>query len=162
MTVAEFQIERKNRPCRECGQNSVETELNPNNNGLLVHCQHCGSKTPWGKLLFLKQKEKRSARAPLPRGETLDSIWEKFGNHCVMCGAPKDALMKLGIGRQVHHVVPYTQAGHQGPLVPICTHCHPMVTDRQRIYWFYQRVVLKIGATSVSTAPDDVPVASSR
>jgi hypothetical protein len=27
--------------------------------------------------------------------------------------------------------------------VPICTHCHPVVTARQRVYWFIQRVVTK-------------------
>ena len=71
----------------------------------------------------------------------------------MICGAPKDALKKLGIGRQVHHVVPYAQEGHKGPLVPICTHCHPVVTDRQRIYWFYQRVVLK---NRDSTSRDEI------
>ena len=60
-----------------------------------------------------------------------------------MCGAPKAALATLGIGRQVHHVIPYAAEGHKGPLVPICTHCHPVVTERQRVYWFYRRVVMK-------------------
>jgi len=120
------------------------TELNPNNNGLLVYCPHCQSKRPWGTLLYLKQNErKRSKRPPLPEGATLDSIWEKYDNRCVMCGAPKSALAQLGIGRQVHHVIPYAAEGHKGPLVPICTHCHPLVTERQRVYWFFQRVVMK-------------------
>jgi len=95
-------------------------------------------------LLYLKQNEhKRPKRPPLPEGATLDSIWEQYDNRCVMCGASKSALATLGIGRQVHHVIPYAAEGHKGPLIPICTHCHPVVTERQRIYWFYQRVVLK-------------------
>ena len=63
-------------------------------------------------------------RSPLPHGETLNSIWAKFGDRCVLCSAPKSFLVAVGIGRQVHHVVPYAEEGHRGPLVPICSHCH--------------------------------------
>jgi ribosomal protein S14 len=144
MTQAEFNDARHSRPCQHCGATHAEAQLNPNNNGLLVVCPDCGSKRPWGSLLYLKQNEgKRRARPPLPYGETLDSIWSRFGDRCVICGAPKSFLKAVGIGRQVHHVAQYAQEGHRGPLVPICAHCHPVVTDRQRIYWFYRRVVLK-------------------
>jgi hypothetical protein len=165
MTITEFSEQKTTQPCKDCGMVGVETQLNPNNNGLLVHCPHCGSKRPWGSLLYLKQNEnRRPARPPLPDGETLDSIWERFGNRCIICGGPKEALISLGIGRQVHHVVPYAQEGHRGPLVPICTHCHPVVTDRQRIYWFYQRVVLKTMDADRSAINDesDYPIPSSR
>lgn len=142
MTLEEFEQERRRRPCLNCGELGITTELNPNNNGLLVRCAHCRSKRPWGSLLFLKQNERRRPkRLPLPDAETLDSVSERFGNRCVVCSAPKDFLVRLGIGRQAHHVAPYAQEGHKGPIVPICTHCHPTATDRQRIYWFYQRVV---------------------
>jgi hypothetical protein len=158
MTTTEFAAQRNVRPCQSCGLTGLETQLNSNNNGLLVCCPHCGSKRPWGALLYLKQNErKRPARPSLPNGESLDSIWKKFDDRCVICGAPKDALIELGIGRQVHHVVPFAQEGHRGPLVPICTHCHPVITDRQRIYWFYQRVVLKALELSPS---DSVPAKS--
>jgi hypothetical protein len=60
-----------------------------------------------------------------------------------MCGAPKHFLVVIGIGRQVHHVWPYAQEGHKGPVVPICTHCHTVANERQRMYWFIQRVALK-------------------
>ena len=144
MTVAEFEQQRAARPCRQCGKSAVDTHLNPNNNGLQVRCPHCGSNRPWGSLLYLKQNERRRPRRPpFPDGQSLDSIWEKFDNRCFVCSAPKAVLAKLGIGRQVHHVAPYAQEGHRGPLVPICTLCHPVVTDRQRIYWFIQRVVLQ-------------------
>jgi hypothetical protein len=137
----------------------VITQLNPNNNGLLVYCPHCTPKRPWGSLLYLKQNEhRRQTRPPLPDRDTLDSVWEKYGNRCVICSAPRAALATLGIGRQAHHVAPYAQEGHRGPVVPICTHCHPVVTDRQRMYWFIQRVVLgtteecNSGATRTGTA----------
>src|SRR5262245_46788998 len=138
MTTSEFANEREVRPCDGCRKTGVVTELNPNNNGLLVRCPHCGSKRPWGSLLYLKQNErKRQVRPPLPNGETLESIWERYENRCVICGAPKAFLVKLGIVRQVHHVAPFAEEGHRGPLVPICTHCHAVATERQRLHWFY-------------------------
>jgi predicted RNA-binding Zn-ribbon protein involved in translation (DUF1610 family) len=158
MTLTEFAEHRDSRACTSCGCFGVQTQLNPNNNGLLVFCPHCGSKRPWGSLLYLKQNEqKRSSRPPLPDGETLDSVWQTFGDRCVICSAPKEVLLKLGIGRQVHHVLPYAQEGHKGPVVPICTHCHPVITDRQRIYWFYQRVVAN-PPRQIASATEDVPV----
>jgi DNA-directed RNA polymerase subunit RPC12/RpoP len=161
MTVFEFNSEAAQRPCCDCGAVGMTTELNPNNNGLLVRCPYCGSKRPWGSLLYLKQNErKRPARPPLPDGETLDSIWQKFGDRCVVCGAPKVALAVLGIGRQVHHVAPYAQEGHRGPLVPICTHCHALATQRQRIFWFYHRVVLRSDDASREQSTDVESVAA--
>ena len=144
MTVGEFATQRDIRPCESCGLLGVTTQLNPNNNGLLVLCPHCKSKRPRGSLLYLKQNErKRQTRPPLPDGETLDTVWNRYEDRCVICGAPKAFLVKLGIGRQVHHVAPYAQEGHRGPLVPICTHCHSVATERQRLHWFYRRVVMK-------------------
>jgi hypothetical protein len=142
MTTYEFAAERDLRPCDGCGKTGVVTELNPNNNGLLVVCANCGSKRPWGSLLYLKQNS-RTKRKPLPDGETLDSVWAKWGDICFVCGAPKYVLAMLGIGRQVHHVLPYAKHGHQGPRVPVCTLCHPAVTERQRLYWFMTRLVAK-------------------
>ena len=90
MTLAEFNARRNHNPCNSCRRFGLTTQHNPNNNGLLVCCPHCESKRPWGSLLYLKQNErKRQARPVLPDGETLDSIWEKFGNRCVLCSAPK-------------------------------------------------------------------------
>ena len=155
MTLFEFEGDRDRRACAHCGLTGMRTELNPNNNGLLVCCPHCESKRPWGSLLYLKQNEgKRRARPPLPDGATLDSVWVQFGNRCVMCGAPKQFLFALGIGRQVHHVWPSAQEGHKGPVVPICTHCHTVANDRQRMYWFIQRVALKAQASDVNASAD--------
>ena len=109
---------------------------------------------------YLKQNEgKRPTQPPLPDGATLDSVWEQYGNLCIVCGAPKNVLARLGIGRQAHHVLRYAQAGHKGPVVPICTLCHPVVTDRQRIYWFYQRVVLKAQTDDEAGTEDAVMLA---
>lgn len=152
MTRGEFDAARAVRPCAQCGTVGVGTSLNPNNNGLLVVCPSCGSKRPWGSLLYLKQNERRrSSRPPLPDGETLDSIWAKFGDRCVICSAPRDFLERIGIGRQVHHVAPYMEAQHRGPLVPICAHCHTVANERQRIYWFMRRFVLADDETTEAT-----------
>jgi hypothetical protein len=141
MTAIEFEKEKNIRPCRHCGQTACETELNPNNNGLLVRCGNCGSKYPWGHLQFLKQNERRKSRPPLPNGETLDSIWAKFGDCCVICSSPKSFLEQVGIGRQVHHVLPYAEHGHQGPLIPVCIGCHATATERQRLHWYFRNAV---------------------
>jgi hypothetical protein len=144
MTLAEFEYERTVRPCVGCGHTGLVTQHNINNNGLLVICPTCGSKRPWGALLYLKQNiHKRPSRSPLPNGETLDSIWEKFGNRCVLCSAPKAFLLSIDIGRTVHHVAPYAQARHDRPLVPICNLCHALANERQGLSAFLQRVVLK-------------------
>ncbi len=157
MTVGEFNETRNTRVCDDCGATGLAIELNPNNNGLLVYCPHCGSKRPWGHLLYLKQSNrKRSTRPPLPDGKTLDSIWEKFGNRCVVCSAPKAFLEQLRIGRQVHHVAPYVEEEHRGPLVPICTQCHAVASERQRMYWFVRRVVMG-EANARQEIRDDVP-----
>jgi hypothetical protein len=151
MTITEFNEQRETRPCTTCGRCGMATDLNPNNNGLLVRCPHCGSKRPWGSHLYLKQNGgKRSSRPPLPDGETLGSVWAKFGDRCLVCSRTKALLIRLGVGRQVHHVAPYAEEGHRGPVVPICSQCHPMVTDRQRMCAFYQRVM-------ANAVPEEAP-----
>jgi hypothetical protein len=121
-----------------------------------VICPKCGSNRPWGSLLYLKQNPRKRTRSPLPNGKTLESIWQEYGDRCVVCSAPKSFLIKLGIGRQVHHVAPYALEGHRGPLIPICSPCHSVATERQRLYWFFQRVTLGIsadnGANTVTAA----------
>src|SRR5580765_2460182 len=103
MTIIEFEQERSVRPCLQCGELGMNTRRNVNNNGLQVVCPRCDSARPWGALLYLKQHErKRANRPPLPHGETLDSIWAKYGDCCVICSAPKDFLATVGIGRNVH------------------------------------------------------------
>jgi hypothetical protein len=131
-------------------------EDNPNNGATQVVCSSrtCRlSRRPWGQVVNVK-KTTRKTRKPLPNGETLDSIWEKWGDVCFVCGAPKDALARLGIGRQIHHVLPHATHGHEGPLMPICTHCHPLANERQRLYWFMTRLVGKADGGEKTDAHD--------
>jgi hypothetical protein len=39
MTLSEFNTDRSTRPCIRCGCVGLDTQLNPNNNGLLVICR---------------------------------------------------------------------------------------------------------------------------
>ena len=44
--------------------------------------------------------------------------------------------------------------------MPICTQCHPVVSDLQRMHWFYRRIVLKDvpqddDATDITVDGDD-------
>src|SRR5687768_6207437 len=131
MTRLEFDA-RADEPCQACGA-AVMLENNPNNGATQVVCSGgiCRlARRPWGLVVNLKRTTKKT-RKPLPDGESLDAVWDRWGNVCFVCGAPKHALAMLGIGRQVHHVLPYARHGHTGPLMPICTHCHPTVTERQ-------------------------------
>jgi len=128
----------------------VTLEENPNNGATQVVCSASGcrlARRPWGLVVNIK-KSTRKTRKPLPDGETLDTVWTRFGDRCVVCSAPKDFLLQVGIGRQVHHVVPYAEDGHRGPLVPICTHCHEVANERQRLHWFFRRVVMQGKAAS--------------
>lgn len=148
MTRAEFDA-RASEPCQACGC-EVALEDNPNNGATQVVCSSgiCRlARRPWGQVVNIK-KRARKTRKPLPNGETLDSIWAKWGDICFLCGAPKAGLALIGIGRQVHHVLPHAQNGHQGPLVPICTQCHPVVNERQRLYWFMVRLAGKGSAAN--------------
>jgi hypothetical protein len=123
----------------------VILEDNPNNGATQVVCSSSAcrlARRPWGIVVNIK-KTTRKTRKPLPDGETLDSIWERFENRCVFCSAPKSFLIAAGIGRHVHHVAPYAEEGHRGPLVPLCTNCHAIANGLQRMYWFVQRVVMK-------------------
>lgn len=150
MTRAEFDA-RADEPCQACGC-VVVLEENPNNGATQVVCSvaQCRlARRPWGHIVNIK-KSMRRTRKPLPNGETLDSIWGKWGDICFVCGAPKAALVQLGIGRQVHHVLPHALHGHEGPLVPICTHCHPVVNERQRLYWFITRLASKATESNTS------------
>jgi hypothetical protein len=167
MTRDEFDAQ-KSRPCSFCG-NPVALAHNPNNNSIQVVCTHRGAavakecarwRTPWGGLVIHIKQNNKTRRKEYPDGESLDEVWERFGNVCVVCSAPKDALMRLGIGRQRQHVLPYAQHGHQGPLVPMCVPCHENATSRQKLFWFwYRRESISCSSTRVSEtglSPDSV------
>jgi hypothetical protein len=108
------------------------------NGGLRVDCPDCGKQHALGRVLFLKQNN-RKIRKEYPFGESLDEVWERFSNVCVVCGAPKDFLDRVGIKRERHHILEYVKHEHTGPLVSMCGPCHTNTTERQKLFWFWHR-----------------------
>jgi hypothetical protein len=132
MTRQEFeQLQR--RPCDRCA-GGVSIERNPNNNALQVVCGKCGARVPWRDhgVVNLKQNGKRR-RADYPMGEELDEVWARYDDACIVCGATTDELKAWGVGRQRQHVAEYRTDMHRGPILPICTDCHPFATQLQKM-----------------------------
>lgn len=154
MTVAEFQDQAESLTCQQCQGTSLTSEHNPNNNGQLVVCPTCHSHRPLGHTRYLKKNLNKTSRKPAPID--LEEVWVRFGNVCAICGAPRSALEVLGIGRQAHHVMPYAQHGHQGPLIPLCSPCHETATARQRVFWWWHRFLEQDHAEPVSERGTEV------
>jgi hypothetical protein len=105
MTVTEFNGQQATLICSFCGHNTLTTERNPNNNALQVICSTCQSRRPIrGSITNLKQTTKKR-RGEYPDGESLEEVWARYNDCCVVCGAPKDFLLRMRIGRQRHHVM---------------------------------------------------------
>lgn len=139
MTVEEFREQQQDLRCADCRVRGVLLiERNANNNAMQVICPSCGSRKPLGMVVNLKQGTKRR-RKDYPDGDSLDEVWTRFDDRCVVCSTPKHLLLTLGIGRQRQHVLPYAKFGHQGALVPMCTPCHENATQRQKLMWFFLR-----------------------
>lgn len=157
LSLDEFTEQRDTLTCRKCHQAALGTEHNPNNNGLLLICTGCGSKTPLGPLLYLRQNtKKKTTRREYPEGASLDEVWAKFGNRCVSCSATKDELAFLGIGRHRQHVAQYAEHEHDGPIVPMCEPCHAEATRRQRDVKFWLKRLREVYG-----APQSLPVSGS-
>lgn len=138
-TVEDFEQERDHLLCRACREPRLVVRHIVSNNALRVECA-CGERMPLGRLVDLKQTT-RKTRQDYPHGETLDDVWARFEDRCVVCSAPKAFLLKLGIPLQRQHVMEYAKHGHQGPLVPMCGPCHENATQRQKLFWFWYRRV---------------------
>lgn len=122
----------KNRPCDRC-RGQVVIEHNQNNNAEQVVCSKCKNRLPWREfgVVNLKQNN-RKPRTDYPMGEELDAVWERFDDRCLVCGITTDECRQMNVGRQRQHVSPYAKEGHKGPIVPICTNCHPIATALQK------------------------------
>jgi ribosomal protein S14 len=142
MTTEDFERDCSTLTCRTCfSVGRLKIEHNPNNNARQVICP-CGDRRPLGLVTNLRlTKNKAARRKEYLDGESLDEVWARFSDRCVVCSAPKDVLIKLGIGRQRQHVMEYAKHGHEGPLVPMCVPCHENATQRQKLFWFFARRV---------------------
>lgn len=132
LTVEAFASLADTLQCRRCSGIGLSTEHVPNNNGILVVCAACGSRSPLGSAVFLRQTATVKRREPLPKGSSIDEVWSTWGGCCIVCGLAVERLRELGVGQQRHHVKPYAEHGHSGTLLPICTSCHEIVNWLQR------------------------------
>jgi hypothetical protein len=121
----------------------LSSEPVPNNGGILVLCPACSSRSPLGAALFLKQAAAK--RPPLPHGASVSDVWNRWGNRCFVCGLGQETLIKLGIGQQRHHVQPFAEHGHAGPLIPVCASCHEVVNALQRTVRRFVKTASDVG-----------------
>jgi hypothetical protein len=128
MTRDEFEAQRRQLVCKDCGHEGLEPELNANNGGLRPVCSACGSKTPLAGQSWLPKAEPRRPRRGLVDVET---IWSANGDHCAFCGKSRALCERLGIGLSAQHIVPFAEAGDAWPLVPFCARCQQQSTAAQ-------------------------------
>lgn len=88
MHVDTFDAEGKYaRPCCQCARLGMVRERTEHGNEQVV-CPHCGCKAPWIKLLYLKQTH-TTRRKPHPLDASLDEVWARFDDRCVVCSRTK-------------------------------------------------------------------------
>jgi len=106
-----------------------EVELNLNNNGYFLVCSRCRLKHPASsRVTFLSQGNKPKRDTP---AESTSETWERCGGYCYGCGVDGQVLALLGMGKQQHHTRPYVDHGNNGPLIPMCTWCHGLISAHQ-------------------------------
>ncbi len=81
ITAEEFLAQKAALACGDCGHVGLNERLNPNNRGFQVLCPACGSRQPLG-VPFLKQREPQTRRPLTRSGESLDDLWNAWGNRC--------------------------------------------------------------------------------
>ena len=139
LTVDEFVAQQPTLACCACGVvGHLQMVPVTTNGGVRIDCSTCEKQHALGRVLFLKQTTKKT-RKEYPDGESLNEVWERFANVCVVCGAPKEFLDRVGIKRERHHILEYVKHEHAGPLVSMCGPCHTNTTERQKLFWFWYR-----------------------
>jgi hypothetical protein len=132
MTADDFLRQQESHACAACGRVGVAgIRTDPNNGGLYIYCDSCGATKHkcWPNApAYLKQNTK-TQRKDCP--QTVNEVWEQWGNRCIACGQSALILRTLGFGQQRHHADPFVDHGHDGLILPICTNCHPVITALQ-------------------------------
>lgn len=160
MTVQEFTDLAPTLECLQCHRQGLKTDLNVNNNGLLVVCPHCTSKRPLGSLLYLRQDKnaKKVRRQDYPPDQGLFDVWERFGHRCTVCCLTEAQLRLLGLGLSRHHVTDdFKHSGHDCQIVPICTGCKTLVDHRQRESLRWYRRLQELREQSVPSGRPGLP-----
>jgi hypothetical protein len=135
MTLQEFEASKHKHPCVTCGKFGVITEVDDRNGGLFLRCLSCKAtkKAVWPNAPYYLKQNTRTTRKEYPFGETVEEVWARFDNLCFSCGRTSDECAAQRVARHRHHVAEYAKVGHQGPIVPICGLCHPVVTSLQKM-----------------------------
>jgi 5-methylcytosine-specific restriction endonuclease McrA len=124
MTLDDFNAQRPDLACQQCGSIGLEVCRNINNNGVRPHCPHCGSGQPLKGVTWLSQNNAQARRPKRPSSDpTPADVWEVNGNHCAYCGKTKEECEKYGIGITMQHVHPFADGGEESPLIPFCARC---------------------------------------
>lgn len=159
MTVEEFdELGKYSLPCRECARTGMAREHIDNNNAERVYCPFCGSKSPWGVTMNLKQTStKRRKDDALRDGCSIVEVWERFKNRCVVCTLPMHALADVRLGLSRHHVTErYSPDELDCPIVPVCNACKSIVDARQREAWRWYNRLLELKGEPLSRRRPDL------
>jgi 5-methylcytosine-specific restriction endonuclease McrA len=122
---ADFNAQRDELACRQCGAVGLTIERNPNNNGVRPQCPSCGSKSPLRGVQWLRQNRADDRRPRRWAGDpTTEEVWAANGDHCAYCGKSRALCERLGIGLTVQHVRPVIFGGAaDSSLIPFCSRC---------------------------------------
>jgi hypothetical protein len=132
MTAEDFLRQQESHACAACGRVGVAgIRTDPNNGGLYIYCDSCGATKHkcWPNAPAYLKQNTRTQRKDCP--QTVNEVWEQWGNRCIACGQSALILRTLGFGQQRHHADPFVDHGHNGLILPICTNCHPVITALQ-------------------------------
>lgn len=124
MTLTEFEATRETLSCRLCGQTGLVSVPNPNNEGVRAGCPACGCSNPIPGVQWLKKQSAESRRLRRPSGDPrTEEVWAANGDTCAYCGKTRAECEEIEIGITVQHVVPVSQGGEKGVLIPFCARC---------------------------------------
>jgi hypothetical protein len=113
--------------CEEVGQ--FGTFRNYNNNGVGLICLACDEQHPFSsfKCTWLRQ-------GAVKRSNNVQQVMKERGYFCYGCGEDYEVLKAAGIGMHEHHARPFMTNGNDGPTIPLCGICHPVITAVQRYH----------------------------
>lgn len=145
MTLEEFEAQRDLLACRLCGHVGLVALTNPNNGDLRPGCANCGYSSSVREVQWLMQTSADRWMLRPPSGDSSASeVWEANGNSCAFCGKTRTACEQFGIGITIQHVIPVSQGGEAGPLVPFCTRCQQVrvaaLAETQRLRHYTERL----------------------
>ena len=153
LSLAEFEAQRDHLWCQHCNHAPLDLEHNQNNGGVRPVCPSCQSVTPLRGVQWLRKRNANDRKPVRPSGDpTTEEVWQANGNHCAHCGLSAAQVEFLGIGKSKQHVIPFKDAGEDGPLIPLCSWCQQDAASQMK------RLQSLIGRLSAKMAmPPGIP-----